>query len=134
MARRSRSPYPPDWPEIARAAKDAAGWRCVRCGRPHDPTSGYSLTVHHLDRDPSNCVWWNLLALCQRCHLSVQGRVRLERPWVFEHSAWFREYVAGWYAWRYLGVQLTRDEVRLNLGALLTLEARVVIGHDPIKL
>lgn len=33
------------------------------------------LTVHHLDGDKLNCRWWNLAALCQRCHLSIQGRV-----------------------------------------------------------
>lgn len=28
--------YPPDWDEIASAIKEAAGWRCIRCGHPHD--------------------------------------------------------------------------------------------------
>lgn len=59
---------------------------------------GYTLTVHHLDLNPSNNVWWNLLPLCQRCHLSIQSRVILERPWLFEHSEWFKPYVAGYYA------------------------------------
>jgi len=98
MARRSKGEYPPDWPAIAQAVKVAAGWRCVRCNEPHDRDRGFVLTVHHLDLDPSNCRWWNLVALCQRCHLSIQQRVVLERVWLFGHSEWFRAHVAGYYA------------------------------------
>src|SRR5690242_21241546 len=91
MSRKSTGAYPPDWKAIATAVKDEAGWHCVRCGHPHNPEAGYTLTVHHLDIDPSNCRWWNLAALCQRCHLSIQGRVHMDRPWVMgDHSEWFR--------------------------------------------
>jgi hypothetical protein len=58
------------------------------------------LTVHHLDLDPSNCRWWNIPALCQRCHLQIQHKVIMERPWMFEHSEWFKPYVAGYYAFK----------------------------------
>ena len=68
--------YPPDWPEIARAVKEAAGWRCLLCGHPHDPATGYTLTVHHRDGAPSNCDPENLRALCQRCHLLAQAWLR----------------------------------------------------------
>ena len=90
--------------------------------------TGYCLTVHHLDLNPSNNRWWNLLALCQRCHLSIQGRVHIERPWMFDHSEWFQPYVAGWYAWRYLGEELSRSEVETRREELLTLEQRVLAG------
>ena len=66
--------YPPNWDEIAQQVKEAAGWRCEHCDRPHDPAAGYTLTVHHLDGDPTNCSPENLVALCQRCHLHWQGR------------------------------------------------------------
>jgi len=65
--------YPPNWQEIAQAVKDAAGWRCVRCGHVHEVSTGYVLTVHHLDRNPANVQPWNLAALCQRCHLYIQA-------------------------------------------------------------
>jgi hypothetical protein len=94
------SQYPPNWNEIAQAVKDAADWKCVRCGHRHEPETGYTLTVHHLDIDPRNCAWWNIPALCQRCHLSIQGKVILERDWMFDHSEWFRPYVAAYYAVR----------------------------------
>lgn len=115
MPRRSTGEYPPDWKEIAKAVKDKAGWRCVRCGRPHDPASGHTLTCHHLDMDPGNCRWWNIPALCQKCHLSIQSRVVLERPWVLEHSEWFLPYLGGWSAWFYLGLELSREEVMADL-------------------
>lgn len=81
------------------------------------------LTVHHLDGDKGNCRWWNLAALCQRCHLQIQGRVQMARVWPWEHSPWFRPYVAGYYAWVYLREDLTRDQVDVRLGELLALEA-----------
>lgn len=56
------------------------------------------LTVHHLNGVKHDCRWWNLVALCQRCHLTIQGKVHLERPWNRPHSDWFRPYVAGYYA------------------------------------
>lgn len=91
----SGNDYPPEWPEIAKAVKDKAGWCCVRCGHPHDPPAGYTLTVHHLDMDPANCAWWNLAPLCQRCHLSVQARVDFHQFYMLEHSEWLRPYVLG---------------------------------------
>lgn len=92
------SRYPDNWNEIAKSVKDAAEWRCVRCGHRHEPETGYCLTVHHLDINPSNCAWWNIPALCQRCHLSIQSKVVMERPYMFEHSEWFKPYVAAYYA------------------------------------
>jgi hypothetical protein len=126
--------YPREWREIANRVKAEAGWRCVRCGRPHDadPRTGNTLTVHHLTGDKSDCRWWNLLPLCQRCHLSIQRRVDPERPWILEHSEWFKPFVAGFYATKYLGWDLTREETEARLDELLALEARSVIGADPI--
>lgn len=80
------------------------------------------LTVHHLDNDKANCRWWNLAALCQRCHLQIQGKVQMARVYPFEHSEWFRPYAAGYYAWAYLGQDLTRAEVDERMDDLLGLE------------
>jgi hypothetical protein len=125
----SRGEYPPDWPLIAARVKDAAGWRCVRCDAPHSRDGWRILTVHHLNGDKSDCRWWNLLALCQRCHLSIQSRVNPERPWVMtEHTAWFRPYVAGFYAAKYLGEDLSRDEVMRRFDELLGLEVAAVLS------
>lgn len=80
------------------------------------------LTVHHLDGNKANCRWWNLTALCQKDHLTIQGRVQMARVWPWEHSEWFRPYVAGYYAWVYLGEDLTRQQTLARLDELLALE------------
>lgn len=116
--------YPPGWPEFARQVKEAAGWACVRCGHPHEPATGHCLTVHHFTNNKMEPFenWWAFMALCQRCHLSVQARVDPEIPYMFEHSNWIKPYVAGFYARKYLGEILTREQVAARLDELLDLE------------
>jgi hypothetical protein len=114
------SAYPTDWPAIAEATKQAAGRRCVRCGHRHDPEDGYTLTVHHLDMDPANSAWHNLAALCQRCHLHIQGKVVMERVWMLPHSEWFKPFVAGFYAHKF-GRDESRDYVMAHLDELIAL-------------
>lgn len=80
------------------------------------------LTVHHFDGDKSNDAWWNLMALCQVCHLEIQGKVNPDQPWFFEHSEWIKPYVAGFYARKYLKQELSREEVTARLPELLALE------------
>ena len=96
--RNVKSDYPDNWKEIAAMVKDAAGWHCERCGHPHDVPNHYVLTVHHLEMDPANCADWNLAALCQRCHLRIQGKVDFHQPWMFEHSEWMKPHVEGFKA------------------------------------
>lgn len=143
-----RGEYPHDWRTIARAVKDEAGWRCVRCAHPFRPASfatdgGQPLVcdqwcdptrcpqlrfekrlnygVHHLDGDKANCRWWNLLALCNSCHLTIQAKVLPERPYLWEHSDWFKPYVAGFYAHFYAQREVTREEAMAELEQLLAL-------------
>lgn len=162
MGRNHRGAYPADWKAIAKAVKDAAGWRCVRCGHQHEAPAvridcddgcdlsrhpEYAvdlmrggrvrvarqrqrvLTVAHLDDDKSNCNDFNLVALCQVCHLVTQSRIEMHRPWVLDHSAWMRPYVAGFYARKYLGLDLTRVEVDARIDELLGLE-RAALGME----
>lgn len=79
--------YPPEWISGAIQARmyEWAGWRCEHCGMEFEPGSTKAksevnadgkpviLTVHHLDGNPANCDWRNLLVSCQRCHLSIQA-------------------------------------------------------------
>lgn len=80
------------------------------------------LTVHHLNGVKYDCRWWNLVSLCQRCHLTIQGKVRMERPWVLEHSDWFKPYVAAYYASVFLNEDLTREQTEERLDELLDLQ------------
>ncbi len=123
---RFRGEYIADRKALHNAVRAAAGNRCIRCFHPEGDTPAQHvpcdercthpqdgkmriLTVHHMTGDKANNRWWNLLALCQSCHLTIQGRVIPERPWLFEHSAWFRPYACGFYAWYYAGIEITRE-------------------------
>lgn len=85
-----------------------------RCTHPKDDKLR-QLTVHHLDGRKDNCRWWNLLALCQKCHLEIQGKVIPERPFLWEHSDWFKPYAAGFYAYWYGKMETSREVVMLDL-------------------
>lgn len=90
--------YPQNWLEIAKRIKDAAGWVCERCKEPHSLERGFVLTVHHLDGNKANCADWNLAALCQRCHLCIQGRVKMNQLFFAEIlpvSEWFQPHLTG---------------------------------------
>lgn len=69
--------YPPEWPMLATACKERAGWRCEHCRIKHrawrrSKRTGRRYRVYlqaahknHLDRNKSNA---ELLCLCFTCH------------------------------------------------------------------
>lgn len=67
--------YHPKWKLISRLIRfTRAKNQCEWCGainsQPHPITrSKVVLTVAHIDRNKDNNRFWNLAALCQRCHL-----------------------------------------------------------------
>ena len=89
-----RSLYPPNWEEIAKGIKDAAGWKCQECGKPckrpeqtwnefslEIDNDGWSvsgmlwshlqqwiLTVAHIDGIFTDLSPTKLIALCADCH------------------------------------------------------------------
>lgn len=95
----------------------------LRAGEIADVEARYRvLTVHHLTGEKADCRWWNLAALCQRCHLYIQGRVKMHQVYPFEHTPWFKPHAAGYYAATILGEDLTREEVEARQDELLALE------------
>jgi hypothetical protein len=98
-----RTQYPPNWSELAEAAKEAAGWCCARCGTAHGTLAVSSrnrlyrvvLAACHLDHDPENPAP-RLTALCQVCHLRLDAmqhwrarrRVERERALVAGQLEW----------------------------------------------
>lgn len=117
-----RNTYADDGQARRRDAREAAGNRCLRCGSESVP--GRILTTHHFDGDKANDQWWNLLALCQVCHLQIQGKVNPDIPYFFEHSEWIKPFVAGFYASKYEGRQITRAEAESRLDELLAHERK----------
>jgi hypothetical protein len=81
----NRALYLADWDAIARRVKDDSDWRCDRCGqqcrRPGEKfdTHKRTLTVAHVDHNPSNCATGNLRALCSGCHLRYDAPEKARR-------------------------------------------------------
>jgi len=46
----------------------------------------------------------------------------MAQGYMFEHDDWFKPYAAGYYARKYLGEDLSREEVESRLEELLALE------------
>jgi hypothetical protein len=93
------SDYPDNWKLIAKEVKCKANWKCERCGHNNELATDHVLTVHHLDGNKSNCERWNLAALCQRCHLSVQGRVKMDQLFfseILDVAEWFKPHLEGY--------------------------------------
>lgn len=80
-----------------------------RCTHPEDGKLRI-LTVHHLTGQKDDNRWWNLLALCQSCHLTIQGKVIPEQSYLHPHSPWFVPYVCGFYAATIGQQDITREE------------------------
>ena len=120
--RRFTNDYNPDGKAKRRAARESVGNKCIRCGSPSVP--GKILTTHHFDGDKANDEWWNLLPLCQVCHLVIQGKVDPETPWFLPHSEWIKPYVAGFYAHKYEGKNITKEEAISRITELLAYEQR----------
>ena len=118
-----KNDYNDDGKAKRKAARESVGNKCIRCGSPSVP--GKILTTHHFDGDKANDEWWNLLPLCQVCHLSIQGRVDPNIPYFLEHSDWLKPYIAGFYAWKYEGRTITRHEAIERMDELLEYELMV---------
>lgn len=115
-----KNDYNADGQQKRREARERAGNKCIRCGSASVP--GRILTTHHFDGDKANDEWWNLLALCQVCHLHIQGKVDPQQPYFFEHSDWLKPFVAGFYAKKYEKRNITREEAERRLDELLAYE------------
>ena len=107
----------PGWPQGSLVQTTLAA-----AGREFVQARWRILTVHHLNGIKADCRWWNLASLCQRCHLRIQRTVVMPRVFPWEHSEWFKPYAAGWYAYAYLGEDITREEAIARQDALLSLE------------
>jgi hypothetical protein len=119
---RFKNDYAPDGKADRLKVREEAGNKCIRCNHPNCKETFHILTVHHFDGDKANDAWWNKMALCQRCHLKIQNKVIPQIPYFLEHSEWIKPYVAGFYAFKYEGENLTRDEVMARLDELLAYE------------
>lgn len=78
------SRYPKNWKEIRQKILKRADNHCELCNaenyKPHWKTgSKVVLTIAHIDQDVDNNADWNLLALCQRCHLKIDLPYKIKK-------------------------------------------------------
>ena len=74
--------YPKNWKEISKdirfnRAKNKCEFEgCNAINYESHPITGSKvvLTVAHLDHNPENCDYSNLMAMCQRCHLRYDAK------------------------------------------------------------
>lgn len=117
------SDYPPGWTEFTNQLKEESGWKCERCKHPHDLESGHVLTVHHLTGQKNQPFTdrWAFAVLCQRCHLKIQGRVKMDQLFFLEIMP-----VSGWFKPHYEGYLKSKD-AKLNATVFDALK----IGRQP---
>lgn len=119
-----------------RAREPGGEWRSVEIERVLDRElwlrEGHELqaawrilTVHHLNERKHDLRWWNLAALCQRCHLVIQRKVKMDRSWPWEHTEWFKPFAAAHYAYKYQGVELAPGNAMADLDRLLDMGKRL---------
>lgn len=92
--------YSDNWSEIAKEVKDRNHWKCERCGHFHDPLNGYTMTVHHAIPDTFLNEKWNLMCLCQRCHLAMQDRINFDTLYLLAYENWLSPHIRGYRRWK----------------------------------
>ena len=71
----SGEPYVWNWNIIREKIYKRDKYKCQLCGKTEKDLVGYykKLTAHHIDYNKKNCKESNLITLCNRCNLRVNG-------------------------------------------------------------
>ena len=88
--------YPKEWKLISKAVIKKAENKCELCNaenyKPHWKTkSKVILTVHHIDCILKNNSKYNLIALCQRCHLRLDLEKHISKRHKIDKDYWLNE-------------------------------------------
>ncbi|MBF0278608.1 MAG: HNH endonuclease [SAR324 cluster bacterium] len=74
--------YHVEWKNISRYIRELFNYHCARCGKVCNTPSDRKdlLQVHHIDENPGNNHFENLIPLCAVCHLRIEKEARLHAP------------------------------------------------------
>jgi len=77
------SRYHPEWETVSRYVRELFNYHCARCDKDCRKTKHAQmvLQVHHIDENPANNAFENLIPLCASCHLKIEGEARLHAPY-----------------------------------------------------
>jgi len=70
----SNDPYPEDWCELLKdSIRKRDNYVCQECGIHQDELDGWfkKLHIHHIDYDKNNLNPYNLISLCNKCHMKT---------------------------------------------------------------
>jgi hypothetical protein len=122
--KRFRGAYVTEWAKISYQVKKDAGWRCVRCGHPNEgsgPHNRIPCDEHcDLERHPESVdfpeVAGQILAYFALVGSPAFTAAGSPPAWPQQrqrvltvHSEWIRPYIAGYYAWSFLGLDVPLD-------------------------
>ena len=85
--------YHEEWQNISRYIRELFNYHCVCCGLYCKAPSRQKdlLQVHHIDENPENNDFENLIPLCATCHLRIEKEARLHAPYRDQQSELFSE-------------------------------------------
>ena len=66
--------YGENWTSRSRKMKKMFRYTCQKCGVIMDGFDKDSVQVHHIDMNPLNCFYWNLVVLCPECHVDAHRK------------------------------------------------------------
>ena len=74
--------YHPEWSTISRYVRELFNYHCSRCGQDcrNSTNAEMVLQVHHIDENPVNNTFENLIPLCASCHLKIEREARIHAP------------------------------------------------------
>jgi hypothetical protein len=83
--------YHEEWQNISRYIRELFNYHCVCCGLYCKAPSRQKdlLQVHHIDENPENNDFENLIPLCATCHLRIEKEARLHAPYRDQQSELF---------------------------------------------
>ena len=92
--------YPKDWKLISQAIIKNQNNICYFCPaenhKSHWKTgSKVVLTTHHIDGNLKNNSRYNLIALCQRCHLRLDLEKHLSKRFKIDKNYWIKKVKQG---------------------------------------
>ena len=75
--------YHVEWENISRYIRELFNYHCVCCGKYCQTQTSHKdrLHVHHIDENPENNHFENLIPLCAVCHLRIEKEARLHAPY-----------------------------------------------------
>lgn len=87
------SRYIKDWHILSRLIRSIYNYHCANCFKDCSNPKFYKdkLQVHHIDENPRNNKFDNLIPLCSSCHLKIEKEARVHAPYSHLQQELFKD-------------------------------------------